>query len=79
MRGLVTDIMILIARIIVIGGFTLLYSVLPYIFFYVIIFCNFELLSEISIKCYAIVYFVLFLFIFKFIGKDAIKQEKPQK
>lgn len=79
MSDLVSYVLILMARIIVISGFTLYYSLVPYILFYVMIFWNFELLSEISIKCYSIVYFVLFLFIYKFIGLDAVKDEKSVK
>ena len=61
MENFFTKMAILIARYIVIGFFTLAYVTPLYIFFYLIIFQNLELSSEISIKCYIISYLIGFV------------------
>jgi hypothetical protein len=61
MENLLTKLAIFIARIMVVGFFTLAYVTPLYILFYLIIFQNVELSSEISIKCYSISYLIGFV------------------
>jgi hypothetical protein len=61
MENWFTKLAVLTARIIVVGFFTLAYVTPLYILFYLIIFQNLELSSEISIKCYSIAYLIGFV------------------
>ena len=61
MENLVTKTIVLIAKIMVIGFFTLVYVTPLYILFYLIIFQNLELLNEISGKCFLIAYLIAFV------------------
>jgi hypothetical protein len=61
MEDLFTKLAVLTARFMVIGFFTFAYVTPLFILFYLIIFQNTELLSEISIKCYSISYLVGFV------------------
>ena len=61
MENWFTKLAVLIARCIVVGFFTLAYVTPLYILFYLIIFQNLELSSEISVKCYSIAYLIGFV------------------
>jgi putative flippase GtrA len=61
MENLFTKFAILIARFMVVGFFTLVYVTPLYLLFYLIIFQNTELLSEISVKSYSIAYLIGFI------------------
>jgi hypothetical protein len=76
MENLVTKTIVLIARIMVIGFFTLVYVTPLYILFYLIIFQNLELSNEISIKCYSISYLIGFVINYIYATNSLKKDEK---
>lgn len=76
MENLVTKMLVLIARIMVIGFFTLVYVTPLYILFYLIIFQNLELSNEISIKCYSISYLIAFVSNYIYATSSSKKDEK---
>jgi len=76
MENWFTKLAVLIARCIVVGFFTLAYVTPLYILFYLIIFQNLELSSEISIKCYSIAYLIGFVINYINIANGLKKDEK---
>lgn len=72
-----TKITILTARFIVVGLFTLAFVTPIHLLLYMILFQDTKLLSEISIKCYSIVY--LSVFIINYINVVGVgkKDKKP--
>ena len=77
MENLVTKMLVLIARIMVIGFFTLVYVTPLYILFYLIIFQNLELSNEISIKCYSISYLIGFIINYV-VAVNSLKKDEKQ-
>jgi len=77
MENLLTKSLILIARFIIVGFFTFAYVTPLYILFYLIIFQNKELLSEISVKSYLISYFTGFVINYINAMNLLKKDEKP--
>lgn len=77
MENLVTKTIVLIARIMVIGFFTLVYVTPLYILFYLIIFQNLELSNEISIKCYSISYLIGFIINYV-VAVNSLKKDEKQ-
>jgi hypothetical protein len=61
MENWFTKMAVLTARFIIVGFYTLAYVTPLYILYYLIIFQNLELSSEISIKCYSIAYLIGFV------------------
>lgn len=61
MENLFTKSVIILARIMIVGFYTLAYVTPLYLLFYLIIFQNTELSSEISLKCYSISYLIGFV------------------
>ena len=76
MENLVTKTIVLIARIMVIGFFTLVYVTPLYMLFYLIIFQNLELSNEISVKCYSISYLIAFVSNYIYATSPSKKDEK---
>jgi hypothetical protein len=76
MENTLTKIAVLIARIMVIGFFSLAYVTPLYVLLYLIIFQNAELLSEISLKCYSISYLIGFVISYVNVSNSLKKDEK---
>lgn len=76
MENWFTKMAVLTARFVVVGFFTLAYVTPLYILFYLIIFQNLELSSEISIKCYAIAYLIGFVINYINVSNLLKKDEK---
>jgi len=77
MESLFTKIAVLTARFVVVGFFTIAYVTPLYLLFYMIIFQNTELLSEISIKCYSIAYLIGFVINYMNVVGTVKKDKKP--
>jgi hypothetical protein len=77
MENLFTKFAVLTARFIVVGFFTFAYVTPLYLLFYLIIFQDTELLSEISVKCYSIAYLVGFVINYINTMNLLKKDEKP--
>ena len=72
-----TFLSVLMARFIVVGLFSFFYVTPLYLLFYLIIFQNVELLSEISMKSYAIAYLIGFCLMYFNTMNEVKKDEKP--
>ena len=79
MENLFTKMAVLTARFVVVGFFTLAYVTPLYILFYLIIFQNLELSSEISIKCYSIAYLIGFVINYVHTQSALKKDQKSEK
>ena len=79
MENLVTKIAVFTSSMFVIAFFTLVYVTPLYILFYLIIFQNLELSSEISVKCYSIAYCIGFVINYVNVVNPLKKEEKPIK
>jgi hypothetical protein len=77
MENLFTKMAVLMARFVVVGFFTLAYVTPLYLLFYLIIFQDTELLSEISVKCYAISFLIGFVINYINVVGTLKKDEKP--
>ena len=78
MENFVTKMSVLMVRLIIIGAFTLIYVTPFYLIFYLLIFQNTELLSEISVKSYLISFFIGFLINYKNIVGSIEKDKKDE-
>jgi len=78
MENFVTKMSVLMVRLIIIGAFTLIYVTPFYLLFYLLIFQNTELLSEISVKSYLISFFIGFLINYKNIVGSIEKDKKDE-
>jgi len=76
MENLFTKMAVLTARFIIVGFYTLAYVTPLYILFYLIIFQNLELSSEISIKCFSIAYLIGFVINYINVSSLLKKDEK---
>jgi len=74
----ITNLVVFIARIMVIGTYTFLCVTPLYILFYLIIFKNLELLNEISIKYYSISFLIGFVINYFNIKKSVEKEENQR-
>ena len=79
MENIVTKMAVFTSSLFVIGFFTFVYVTPLYILFYLIIFQNLELLSEISVKSYAIAYCIGFVINYVNVVNPLKKEEKPIK
>jgi len=77
MENLFTKASIILARLLVVGFFTLAIVSPLFMLFYLIIFQNLELLNEISIKCYGVSYFIGFVINYLYIVRNIKNDEKP--
>jgi hypothetical protein len=78
MNDKLTKIALIITRLFVIGFFTFAYGLPLYVLFYLIIFQGAELLSEISIKCFSICYFMAFVMNYVNMTNGIKKDEIPK-
>jgi hypothetical protein len=76
MENWFTKMAVLTARFIIVGFYTLAYVTPLYILFYLIIFQNLELSSEISIKCFSIAYLIGFVINYINVSSLLKKDEK---
>jgi len=76
MKKILTIFSVLLARVFVIGIFTFIYSFPLFLLFYLIIFRNTELLSEISLKFYLISFFIVFILFYNYITKVEKENKK---
>lgn len=69
MKKIFTIFSVLLARILVIGVVTFIYSFALFLLFYLIIFRNTQLLSEINLKFYLISFFIAFVLLYNYFTK----------
>lgn len=78
MENFITNIAVFIVRFMVVGFYTLAYVTPLFLLFYLLIFQNTELLSEISVKSYIISYFIGFVLNYKSIVGSVKKDKKTE-
>ena len=76
MENLFTKTAVLLSRLIIIAFYTAVTTAPFFVLFYLIIFNNLELFSEINLKYYSIAYFMGFLTNYNYIVRGAEKEEK---
>lgn len=78
MENFITNIAVFIVRFMVVGFYTLAYVTPLFLLFYLLIFQNTELLSEISVKSYIISCFIGFVLNYKSIVGSVKKDKKTE-
>ncbi len=78
MKKFIENIIIIIARIILIGIYTALYVVPLHILLYMLIFADENVITEVSFKCFLVAYFTSFIILYRKVVKDDKEQVNEQ-